>query len=553
MSWAWSSSRTCVRLRIASNVVVAISCLIFILCGLAVLPYPGVQYDEAMFSAPLYEPRYYFSGVSILHVRIPLMLMSYLGCLKSWGYKAIFAVWSPSVYSLRLPAILIGTATIYLFWVLLRLTIGDRAAIVGTVLLATDSSFLLTTCFDWGPVALQHLLMIGGVLAVVCFHQSHKEKFLGLGFFLFGLALWDKALFSWSLVGLAAATLLVFPRNLWSHVTNRRLLIAGFSLMFGAFPLLWYDVAQRGNTFSANARFSVRDFGAKVEALERTAQGSALFGYIVRDDQPQTRRQPHTAVERSSVAFTSLVGQHQRNLVIPAFLLAALGLPFFWRTHARIPMLFTLILLVVIWLQMAITVGTGTGAHHVILLWPWPMFFIAAAFSQALTWFGRSRGVVLVTLVLVLAGANLLVTNQYLKELVQNGPGSIWDDAIFSLAEYTKGQSGAEIYSVDWGTMNPLRLLDRGTLRLEEAAFVLLKQSPDQQDERFLTHMITTNDGLFVAHTTPFEAFQGINARLENAAEKLGYRRRSIATIYDQEGSAVFDLFRFEKASPNSK
>src|SRR5260370_175944 len=397
-----------------------------------------------MFAALLYEPRYYFSGVSILHVRIPLMLMSYLVCLKSWGYKAIFAVWSPSVYSLRLPAILIGTATIYLFWVLLRLTIGDRAAIVGTVLLATDSSFLLTTCFDWGPVALQHLLMIGGVLAVVCFHQSHKEKFLGLGFFLFRLALWDRPL------------------------SPSRLL-----------------------------------------------------------------------------AFTSVVGQRQRNLVIPAFLLAALGLPFFWRTHGRIPMLFTLILLVVIWLQMAITVGTGTGAHHVILLWPWPMFFIAAAFSQALTWFGRSRGVVLVTLVLVLAGANLLVTNQYLKELVQNGPGSIWDDAFLSLAEYTKGQSGAEIYSVDWGTMNPLRLLDRGTLRLEEAAFVLLKQSPDQQDERFLTHMITTNDGLFVAHTTPFEAFQGINPPLENAPEKLGYRRRSIATIHDQQRSPLLDLVRF--------
>ena len=29
---------------------------------------------------------------------------------------------------------------------------------IGGLLLATDTTFLLTTCFDWGPVVLQHFL-----------------------------------------------------------------------------------------------------------------------------------------------------------------------------------------------------------------------------------------------------------------------------------------------------------------------------------------------------------------------------------------------------------
>ena len=34
------------------------------------------------------------------------------------------------------------------------------AALIGCGLLATDAIYLLTSCFDWGPVALEHLLLL---------------------------------------------------------------------------------------------------------------------------------------------------------------------------------------------------------------------------------------------------------------------------------------------------------------------------------------------------------------------------------------------------------
>ena len=538
-----------ISLRAVSNMAVILSCVTFFLIGLAFIPYLGVQNDEALFAAPLYPPKLGFTSIAVFHLQIPLMQMSYLGCLKAWIYKPIFSLWAPSVFSLRVPVLAIGTLTIWLSWLLMRLTLGDRAAVIGTILLATDSVFLLTTCFDWGPVALQHLLMIGGVLALVSFYQSGNQKLLGLGCLLFGLGMWDKALFSWSLSGLTIATLLIFPRELRKHVSWRRLGIATMLFVLGMLPLLWYNVAQGGRTFSSNARFSSQYLAAKVMALRTTADGSALFGYMVSNGHPGELKPAPTLVQRSSVALSHWVGNRQSNLMIYGYCLALVTLPFLWRTPARKPMLFVSVLLTVFWLQMALTVGAGTGAHHVILMWPWPIFLIAAAFSQVSLRIPRWGTAAISAVVIFLATSNLLITNQYLERAIEVGPGPVWTDAIFPLAEYLHRRTGSEIYSVDWGTMNSLRLLNRGTLRLQEATFIVLKDTPTTQDKQFLLRMIQRSDGLLVAHTQPFEAFKGINARLLAFAAAEGYEPHADNTIYDREGRAVFEIFRFENSS----
>ena len=67
--------------------------------------------------------------------------------------------------------LLAGVASVWLFFRLLDRIAGRRAAIIGCTLLAVDSTYLLTVCFDWGPVALQHLLLVAGLLLLVRFYQ----------------------------------------------------------------------------------------------------------------------------------------------------------------------------------------------------------------------------------------------------------------------------------------------------------------------------------------------------------------------------------------------
>jgi Dolichyl-phosphate-mannose-protein mannosyltransferase len=528
-------------------------CAYFIFWGALLIPFLGVQNDEALFGQAIYKPISALGFINIFGAHMPIMLMTYLGCLKSWIYKPIFKLWPPSAISIRVPVIGVGVITIWLFWLFAKRTIGDRAAAVGTILLATDSAFLLTTYFDWGPVALQHLLMIGGVLALTSFYQTRSQKMLALGFFLFGLGLWDKALFSWILGGLGVATLIVFPHELWKLLSWRRLMIAGLSLTVGAFPLLWYNVQQSGITFSGNAKFSRQDLGQKWAVLTTTVDSSAFFGYMVPATDIEEVRKADTVLQRASVAFSHATDSPRRNLTGYVFALVLLILPLLWGTRARKPMLFSLLVIVVVWLQMAVTKEAGMGAHHVVLMWPWPMFFLGTGLAEASLHIRRMGPIVLVAILLSVAVTNCLVTNQFYAELIEYGPAGVWTDAVFPLADYLRDHTSTDIYTVDWGACNPLRLLDRGTLRLQDATFTILKDRPDTLDRSFLRQMITNNNALLVAHTTQFEAFKGINDRLSTIATGLGYRQQLIATIHDYEGRPVFQVVRYQEAPKPKK
>jgi hypothetical protein len=178
------------------TILAVLGILIFVLVALAFIPLAGIEDDEALLASGRYVHDGFALNIELFGHRIPVMLMSYVGALKSWVYAGIFLVWKPSAMSLRLPAILIGGITIWLFFQLLRRVAGNLAAAVGCILLSTDTIFLLTTCFDWGPVVLQHFLTVSSVLCLVRFHQEGKRRFLCAGFFFFGLGMWDKALFA---------------------------------------------------------------------------------------------------------------------------------------------------------------------------------------------------------------------------------------------------------------------------------------------------------------------------------------------------------------------
>ena len=123
--------------------------IFFFLAGQPFIGGLGIQTDEALFAVPDFEPRAALYSVTIGHSQISLMLMSYLGCVKTLLYRPIFRLFGTGAYAVREPALLMGAASVWLFFLLLRRIAGLRAACIGCYLLAVDSVYLLTTCFDW--------------------------------------------------------------------------------------------------------------------------------------------------------------------------------------------------------------------------------------------------------------------------------------------------------------------------------------------------------------------------------------------------------------------
>jgi hypothetical protein len=506
----------------------AIPALCFFTIGCALIPYPGIQNDEALFAPAIYGQPGMAYEVSLTGIRIPLMVMSYVGALKSWLYAIVFALWHPSVWSTRVPVVLVGAATVWLFYLLLARISGIRAAVIGSAILATDCLFLLTTCFDWGPVAIQHLLLVSSMLLFVRFHESGSAKFLSAGAFCLGLGLWDKAIFAWSIVGLAAACLAACRSALVRRFSLRHAGIAAASFVLGTLPLLVYNVAHPLQTVKENASHAGLNLAGKLSYLIHSLDGSALFGYLV----PLPVGEP--------LPF-------QQVLLPWAVAASLLALPFLWRTAARPAMLFAVVFMAVAWFAM-ICSGGGGSVHHTVLLWPMPHLLVAVTLvgiSERVKRFGKT---VAATAAVLLVASNLLVLGQYGKQLSRRELTTVWTDAIYPLAGYLESVRAYRQVTMDWGIVNSLCLLKKCTLPSAIGTGYLSGDSIEATGLKGVTEMMADGRNIYISHIPGNEVFARENERFRTIARDSGYRRDILRVIHDGRGRPVFEVYRLRPA-----
>lgn len=513
--------------------------IFFFLTGQPFTTSLGIQNDEALFATPVFAPQAALYSLHIGRFQIPYMLMSYLGCLKTLLYRPIFRLFGTGTYALREPVLIIGAASVWLFFLALRRMAGLRAACIGCCLLAADSLYLLTTCFDWGPVALQHLLVVGGVFLLLRFYQTKSSPCLAAGFFLLGLALWDKALAIWMLSGMGVAGILIFPREIWAVTGLRRALISVAALALGALPLISYNVHTNLATLRENSHWDASELPHKIHILAETARGGILLGYFNAEDRDTPAPQRAAGwLQKTSAAVADIDGDASSDWMLYAFFAAVLLAPLAGRNGIR-AVAFLLIAMAIAWVQMAVNPGTGGSAHHAILLWPWPQAVIAislAGISRRMQRFGIPAVIAVVALV---CASCLLVTNEYYAKMVRNGGVPTWSVAVFPLAELLHHTGAAHVFCTDWGIFGPVMLLNRNRPPVMNGGGM-------EKDPADLKWALSDPTNIFVGHTKEAEAFVGVNEKLIEAAEKLGYRQQIIRVIADGFGRNVFTVYRLQ-------
>ncbi len=527
--------------------------LYFLTAALTLIPYFGIQNDEALFGSGIYPPSGVIYSQAVRGRELPVMLISYLGTPKTWFYMAWFKRWGPSAYSLRLPVVLGGIGLIWLFRSLIRRAAGERAAVIGCALLATDTTFLLTNTFDWGPVALQHLTLTGGVVLLVRFHRNGSIGALAGGFFLFGLGLWDKALFLWTLGGVGVAGLVVYWTEIRRAFSPRNFAIALLAGSLGSLPLLVYNYDTDLATIRGNARLTTSKMAFKAHVLHITLNGSALFGWLSSEDPRLLGTvgkplEPRTLLERGSVALGAASGKPRIGFLAFAVAAAVMLVPFLWNTPARRPMLFALIFLSVAWIQMAVTKDAGEGVHHTVLLWPFPHFLAAVVFDALATRIRRYGPWIAAAVVAIVCAQDALVTNNFIGETVRHRATTQWTDAIYPLSEDLKHRKPVHVFVMDWGILDSLRLLNRGRLPLHVGSDPLMTAQMTAEDRFAIRQWIASPENLFVGHTEGNEFFTGVSKRLVVAAAESGLRKDLLKTIADSTGRPMFELFRFVPA-----
>jgi len=525
------------------------------------MPYAGVQNDESLFASPLYIPAEREFRINVFHHDIPLMLMSYLGTLKTLLYAPILAIFGSNLWSLRLPVALAGALAVGLFFWLASRTLSPPIAILASLLLATDPLFLLTNTFDWGPVALEHLLLLSACVLLIDFIDSAAPGFilspadtpslsgrtpgivdwkLAGAFFCLGLALWNKAIFLWALSGLAAGGLAVFLPEIRRHATFRNVRVATAGFLLGALPFVVYNIRRTNRTFSENAHVDMASFPGKWTQLKIGLNGTALFGYLVNEEWSPSPKSPATLLERASVALRDRIGERRENYfyyVAGALLLAA---PWWWRRRAA---RFSVVFVTVTWLSMAATKDAGGSAHHVVLLWPFPILLAAVALDS-LPWRKLAISAVIIMILL-----NLSVVNQYLAQFVRNGAAGSFTDAIFPLSKVL-AESGQPVNVIDWGVYDTFVFLNQRRLLPRVMYDPFIAESPTPKQIEQIRAVFSNADSLIVTHAPDQEQFPQVGAHLDRAADALGYRKEVWRTIEDSNGRPVFEILRFHPAGP---
>lgn len=519
------------------------ACGLFAALGALLIPLAGLQADEALFGTPLYPSISNYLWTRPWRIDVPPMVMTYVGSLKSFLYLPIFQILGANLWTIRFPMVLAGAATIFLFYRLAEAAVGRRAALLGTFLLASDPLFLMTNTFDWGPVALEHLLLVTGCLALYRFGAvGHgvgpfwhgRTRNLALGFFCFGLALWNKAIFLCALAGLSAASLTALWPWVRRELRLRNLAVAAGAFLAGAAPFVYYNIQHPLITFSENTHPEPEAIPSKWLQVESGLQGRSLFGYIASEEWMEPAQEPAGLIGRASAAIRDRVGPYRSSGFYYAAGALLLLVPLWWRSRAA---WFSLVFCTVSWLWMASMRNAGTGAHHIVLLWPFPILFVAAALRRAPGWLLLAGGAAMML-------SNLLVVNQYLVQLHRNGAYTPFTDAMEELSSTLDPRAGKTVYITDWGLYDSLNLLHRGELKLHNIASVLLDDQVDAYEADLLRSLEADSDALVVGHVAEREVYPGSAGRLDGHLVQAGLRREVFRVVADTNGRPMFELAR---------
>ena len=312
------------------------------------------------------------------HFRIPVMTMDYIGALKSWLYWPIFRLWSPNVWSMRLPVCLLSVVTLLLFADVVRRVAGNRVALAAAVFLATDAVFVLINVFDM-TVCLLLLGTVAFLNLLQRFEASGKRRFLGAAFLVAGLALWYKAIFIFPLAAMLLALAVAYPSQVWRSVTLRNVALAAISIAVGAAPLIAFNLERRGATVQASGALPTVPALEKLVMLQHTLDGRAFEHYMFRSTFAE--KIPLIGAPIGELVIRWYRESHfgPGSALLPALVLALVALPFLRRSAVFPALVFSWVAMAAAYGAMFVFRDAGAGPHHTVLLYPAPHFIVAAS------------------------------------------------------------------------------------------------------------------------------------------------------------------------------
>jgi len=505
---------------LARYAIPAIAVAVFLALATVALDKPGYYYDEVIF-VPVSLRALGDCEVDAAVTRqvgcFPLMqTLGYVGAVKAWLHAPLFALFGTNVWTVRLPSILLGAATLLVLWSFVRRELGSAWATLLIVLLCVDPVLIGHARLDWGPHMLAAFLRVVSLVGLWRWLQTGRTHWLAVACGAFVVGFFDKLNFAWVIGAWLGALAVVAGRQAWGRLRDGKPwqpLIAGVTLAViaaGSATLLRH--AAQLDVLGDSGTFTWTDHAVKVWNLfAATFSGTSVVSWVFGAEQPATS------------AF---------NLLAIAQCIAAVVLLALWRpwTPARRLLAFVTVASVFLVLAIAATRQVG-GTHHIVMVWPLGalqlvmLLAIAAQHGDTASRM-KSRGgrATIATAGAVVVGAvlawNIAMDLRYV-DAFRNDPDyrPLFDPAIAKLGHRLDALAVDRVISVDWGLHQPLVTLagrERAadyrewTWRLIDAPNL---ERPDLR--RAVDAHVVNKRVAFVLHAGTFTVFPGARERLD--------------------------------------
>ena len=387
---------------------------------------------------------------------IALLNQDYLTYLKSYTFIPAFLLNGINLKSVRLTGIVIAGVALLFGFYFMKGFAGLFPAVIGTVLLMTDLSYIFHNRHDWGPVSLMFLFKLSALYFLLKWWRTDRWMYFVVGTACLGLGVLDKANFAWFLFAGFLAFVLTcgLPRDRWRA---KHVVILVIFMLAGSFFYIDRNVFSRGRLFTL--------MKGDTKGWEKFEPG-ALY----------QRARYHINLLNNTldgrVFYRFSTGQ---ELPTPSLFpwLFWLSVPFWVLFGRGRPAKFMFLLNVFTFVAFVLTPQAG-GSHHTMAIYPFPHYFAAIVLSQLHERFGRTprrllvaSGVVTVIIVAV-SVSNLYGINIHYAAYQAGKTSKRWTEQIYPLVDYLRANKDRPAHVYDWGIRHNVLFLTEGEIELGE-------------------------------------------------------------------------------------
>jgi len=527
--------------------------LAFVLYLALAVPYPnspGVYYDEA-WQAPvgvfLSQPSVRASHASAWAITLgghvfPLMSGDYIGALKGYLLGAAFYLFGCSVPAMRLTTVAVGLVGLLFTAGFARRAFGPVAAVVTTVLIATDPSLIMLGRHDWGPQIMAFALRMSSLYCAARWWRDHRRGYLLCSAVLLGVGVWDKASFLWFVIASVVAGVWVWlTSDERPQVTVKDAASAIGAFLLGGAPFWIFNLTHDWVTFRL---ISVPGAPASLgNLIERAPARTRYLLSLLRGRAVDEWMFGRVLAPVWGISTTVLI-----PLSILAFVVIVIAC-----VRRRSATLLAVPVLLVSFAAQIYATPRPVWVHHWIGLYPLPHLMIGLMGSLVLAWWsGRRmrryvfRGVVAGLVVLGVI-SNVAVMRGYQRLMAAKRSSVAWSDAIYPLAKNLMTKyAGRTIEIMDWGAFNQLDLLSSGRLRLAEPFW---SEANDAAPSATYLNMLAEPNNIYVFIRKQKEGkCTASRQHFDLALEKTGMVVSSEEAIEDHYGRPVFWVVSLSRA-----